>query len=343
MSGLHAEAVLVSGSHHRAQVLRRAIEDAGWHLRVHLRPEDALRDLRERPYHALFCDEALKGATQSGFLSWHQRLNPAAPFFAITTMGPDLATPLRGRQVQVLEYPLSADVVPRPPDHPVWQQTAANPEAPLEGNTSTIALSQVLELLGLNAGSAIVQTPLGSIHLADGRIEHASTVAASGSEGHVGLRALGELISAEAIAFRVLPHRPPLQPNVNLSTAMALTEAARLHDESLRNQRLLAAVKAAHPQATGLAVGYHMNAAPNDALDEGAEAHRLVRHLFDAIRGTALIGKPSHLALEGEEATLALVLLKNGLILSGTTTRGKSMLLLSVMVKCVRAQEAGSA
>jgi len=65
------------------------IEEAGWRLRIHLDPAAALRDIRERPYDANFCDERLKGATTSAFLSWHERLNPALPFYAIAAEGGD--------------------------------------------------------------------------------------------------------------------------------------------------------------------------------------------------------------------------------------------------------------
>jgi hypothetical protein len=338
-----AEAILVSGSHHRAQALKRAIEDAGWQLRVHLDPQRALRDLREQPYSALFCDEPLRGATLGGFLTWHTRLNPGAPFYAIASLGDALATPPRGQPTLVLRYPLDADDVPPPPGHAAQQAVAERASVPLEGRTSTIALADVIEFLCLNAGSSVVRTPLGSIHLADGRIEHASVVASEDRESLVGLKALAELLVAEDLEFAVVAHRPPPQRSVNLPAMLALTEAARQRDESVRNRRLLAALGEAHPQATGVAVGYHVNASPHEAVGDGAAAHRLARHVFDATSGANALGKPIRLALEGEEGALALVVLRNGLFLSGITARDKSSSLLAAMLASLRAQEADSA
>jgi hypothetical protein len=337
-----AEAVLVCSSHHRAQALKRAIEDAGWQLRVHLDPQRALRDLREQPYSALFCDEPLRGATLGGFLTWHARLNPGAPFYAIASLGEDLATPPRGQPTQVLRYPLASDGVPPPPGEAVQQAVAERASAPLEGRTSTIALADVIGLLCLNAGSSVVRTPLGSIHLADGRIEHASLAASEHRASLVGLKALAELLAAEDLEFVVVAHRPPPQRSVNLPAMTALTEAARHRDESARNRRLLAALSEAHPQTTGVAVGYHVNDAPHEAVGDGAAAHRLARSLFDATSGANALGKPTRLALEGEDGALALVVLRNGLFLSGITARGKSTSLLAAMLTSVRAQETES-
>jgi len=322
--------------------LKRAIEEAGWRVRVHVDAADALRDIRENAYDAFFCDERLRGATVGGFLSWHQRMNASAPFYTIAALGGELATPLRGRPTQVLPYPLTEDEVPPPPNITQAGRREEHPAIPLEGDTATVPLEHLIELLGLNVGSAIVDTPTGAIHLAKGRIEHATFVTSPGSDAMVGIRALAELIAAEGLAFKVLPHRLPPQRSVNLPIMTALTEAARQRDERARNQRLLAAIKEHHPDATGLAVGYPVNAAPDDVLDDGVAAHELLHRFADATTALPGIGRPSHLALEGEGVAWALVALKNGLVLSGVTSRGKSMSLLSTMVKCVRVLEAES-
>jgi len=340
-----AEAVLVSGSSHRAQALARAIEAAGWRLRVHTDAAAALRDIRERPYDAIFCDERLKGATAGGFLSWHQRLNPDLPFYAIAADGGDLSAPLRGRPAAVLPYPLAVDDVPAPVDSTLWREREHVDAAavPLEGNTSTIPLADLVELLSLNQGAAVVDTPAGAIHFAGGRIEHAALMAEPGADAVVGLRALGELIVAEELAYRVLPYRRPPRASVNLPIMTALTEATRQRDEALRNRRLLAAVKEGHAEATGLAIGYPLNAAPDEALEDGAAAHGLLYRYADATKGLAGIGQPTHLALEGQGVAWALMALRNGLVLSGTTARGRSLNLLATMVKAVRALEKDAA
>jgi len=336
-----AEAVLVSGSHHLAQALKRVIEAAGWRLRVHTDAAAALRDIRERPYDALFCDERLKGATAGGFLSWHERLNPNLPFYAIAADGGELAATLRGRPTQVLPYPLALDAVPAPTDSTLWRERERDDGSvvPLEGNTSTVPLAHLVELLSLNDGGAVVDTPAGAIHFADGRIEHATFASAADGDAIEGLRALGGLIAADDLAFRVLPYRRPPSRSVNLPIMTALTEASRQRDEALRNRRLLAAVKEGHPEATGLAVGYPVNVAPDDGLADGAVAHGLLVRYADATKGVAAIGRPTHLALEGDGVAWALMALRNGLYLSGTTARGRSLNLLATMVKCVRALE----
>jgi hypothetical protein len=336
-----AEAILVSGSYHRAQALKRVIEQAGWRLRVHTDATAALRDIREQPYDALFCDERLKGATAGGFLSWHERLNPSLPFYAIAVEGGELSGTLRGRPTQVLPFPLALDSVPAPADSTLWRERERDDGSvvPLEGNTSTVPLAHLVELLSLNDGGAVVETSAGAIHFADGRIEHASFVAAAGAEAVVGLRALGELIGADDLTFKVLPYRRPMRRSVNLPIMLALTEATRQRDESMRNRRLLTAVKEGHPEATGLAVGYPVNAAPDDELEDGAAAHGLLYRYADATKGVAGIGQPTHLALEGQGVAWALMALRNGVFLSGTTVRGRSLNLLATMVKCVRALE----
>ena len=332
-----AEGVLICASHHRAQALRGAIEGAGWRLRVHLDPAAALADIRERPYDALFCDERLKGATPSGFFTWHQRLAPDASFFVVATSGGELAAPLRGRPTHVLPFPLTADVVPPPPDRTQWRRREGSPIVPLEGDTSTVPLAHVVELVGLNDGSATVETPAGSVHLAKGRIEHASFAAGPDAEPLTGMRALSELIAAEDLAFKVLPYRLPRQRSINQPIMAALTEAARQRDESVRNRRLLTAVKERHPDARGLAIGYPLNPEPGDAWGDGAAPHTLLHRYAHATKGIAAIGKPSHLALEGEGVAWALAALRSGLVLTGVTAPGKSLTLLSAMVASVRA------
>ncbi len=340
-----AEAVLVSGSHHRAQTLRRVIEEAGWRLRVHLDPAAALRDISERPHDAIFCDERLKGATAGGFLSWNERLNPGLPFYVVAAEGSELVAPLRGRPTQVLPYPLTLDAVPAPQNSTLWREREQDDGSvvPLEGDTSTVPLAHLVELLSLNDGSAVVETPAGPIHFAGGRIEHASFVAAGGADAIVGLRALGELVAADGLAFRVLPYRVPPRLSINLPFMTALTEATRQRDEGVRNRRLLAAVKEGHPEATGLAVGYPVNAVPDDVLEDGALAHGLSYRYAEVTKGVAGIGQPTHLALEAQGIAWALMALRNGLLLTGTTSRGRSLNLLATMVKCVRALEKASA
>lgn len=336
-----AEAVLLSGSHHRAQALKRVIEGAGWRLRVHTDAAAALRDIREHPYDAIFCDERLKGATAGGFLSWHERLNPGLPFYAIATDGGELSGTLRGQPTGVLPYPLALDDVPAPVDSTLWRRREGDDGSavPLEGNSSTVPLAHLVELLSLNGGGAVVDTPAGSIHFTQGRVEHAGFTAEPGADPIVGLRALGELVAAEDLAYRVLPYRRPARLSVNLPIMTALAEATRQRDERLRNRRLLVAVKEGHPEATGLAVGYPLNASPDDVLEDGASAHGWLYRYADATKGVAGIGQPTHLALEGQGVAWALMALRNGLFLSGTTSRGRSLNLLATMVKSVRALE----
>lgn len=330
-----ASAVLVSGSPQRVQRLTPIIQAAGWILRVHLDPTVALRDMREHGYDALFCDERLRGASASGFLAWHARLAPDSPCFVIAEHGHDLGAPLRGDPTQVLPFPLTAELVPPPPDTTLWHRHA-NPEVPLEGDTSTVPLAQLVELLGTRDGSAVIETRLGVVHLAQGRIEHATFAASPEAPRSVGLRALGALMAAEALEFRVLPHKLPPLRSVNQAIMTALTDAARRHDEGLRDQALLQAVREAHPQATGLSVGYALNATPDDVWGDGAGAHALLHAYARATAGLATIGQSTHLALEGPDVAWAHMRVRGDTVLAGTTARGKSMSLLTAMVRCVR-------
>ena len=335
---MSTDAVLVCTSHHRAQAITEALQVGGWSVRAHLDPAAALRDIRANGYDALFCDERLRGASASGFLSWHQRLSAEAPFYVIAYQGSELATPLRGRVARVLPYPLTPDAVPPTVGRTQWRRAAAaETEIPLQGDTGTVPLTHLLELLGLNDASATVETPAGAIHLSHGRIEHASFAAAQGAESVHGLRALSELMAARDLAFKVLPHRAPPQRSIDRPIMTALTDAARQRDESMRNRRLMDAVAQAHPQATGLAVGYPLNAAANDAWAAGEAAHALLHRYARATQGLATLAKPSHLALEGEGVAWALLALRHELVLSGTTEPGKSLSLLSAMAKSVRA------
>ena len=334
---MSTDAVLVCTSHHRAQAITEALQGAGWSVRSHLDPDEALRDIRANGYDALFCDERLRGASPSGFLSWHQRLAPEAPFYVIAYQGSELVTPLRGRAARVLPYPLTADAVPMSTGRTQWRRVAAaEPRIPLQGDTGTVPLTHLLELLGLNDASATVDTPAGAIHLSHGHIEHASFVAAPGAESVHGLRALSELIAARDLAFKVLPHRAPPLRSINQPIMTALTDAAWQRDESLRNRRLMDAVAHAHPQATGLAVGYPLNAAANDAWGDGMAAHALLHRYARATHGLATLAKPIHLALESEGVAWALLALRRELVLSGTTKPGKSLRLLSAMAKGAR-------
>lgn len=330
-----ADAVLISGSHHRSTVLADVLQDVGWLLRVHLDPSAALRDIRANPYDALFCDERLRGATASGFLSWHTRLAPQVPFYLIAEAGDELSSPVRGAVTQVLPYPLPRKVVPPPPDTTQWERLA-NPIVPLEGDTETVALTHLIETLGANDGSAVIETAAGSVHLARGRIEHATYVTRPDAPPLLGLRALAELIGARSLRFRVLPHTLPPQRSLNQPIMTALAEASRRRDESLRNGRILAAVHDAHPHARGLAIGYPLNATPDDTWGEGDAAHGLLHDYARATTALPSLAKPSHLALESAGLGWALLALRNDAVLSGVTAPGKSMSLLTAMIRSVR-------
>ena len=277
-------AIVLSGIHSRLSLIQKTLEAAGWAVLAYQNPREALDQLRDTPPSAVFCDEALRGATVSGFLAWHRRLAPETPFYLIGK-APDTGANSADRDLKptaVLDFPVTVDSVPRPSTVVDERPAEDRKSIPLKGSTSLIALADLIDMMGIARQSAVVELGggmSGQIFLKEGMMEHA--VFREVVPPIQGLRALAELITLDDREFQARIYEPPDRPSINLPIASALGEAARVADEQHYHRELLETLKASCPTVTAAATGYPLAATPNLGFGETAQLFDIAKALLE--------------------------------------------------------------
>jgi CheY-like chemotaxis protein len=257
--------LLVGGTPNRLETLKNVLKEVGWKVHALQNPKEALEALRANPYEAVFCDEELKNASVPGLLSFTRRLNPDLPFYVFgeITDKVRLSYKMSGEPNAFLPYPPLPIHLPAPKGSPSIEEKVAGAKTPLSGNTSLVALSTVLEMMGMAGQTGTVELEFGKIGLIyvdKGLILHA--VLFKDGQTQQGLPALSRLLNLENTEFRLAPYDPPKRPSINLPASSALTEAARIADELDRFQIFIDKTRKACPSIIAIAIGYPLNATP---------------------------------------------------------------------------------
>ncbi len=342
MTSTAPPALVIATFQQRLAVLVAAVEGAGWRAEGFSDARTALDALRGGSYGLVVCDGYLRGASPSGFLAWSRRIDPARPYYVVQAADAVPRTRATEGPDGVLTFPPAAGSLPRPPGdgHPATLTEAPHPaaaELPLEGTTSLVPLPDLIEMLALAGDGALVTLHAG----ARGRLWLDGTTLVhveADDEGHThtGVRALAHLLACPPAEFEVEPFAAPPRRTVHVPTPAALTEAARLVDETRREASLLRTVADAVPDVLGLAVGYPLNDAPTTTLLDGATAFGVAKELLEGAR--VRVGTASHLAIEGDRHAFAALRFGEGSVVAAFAPRGRSLLLLSALTKAVRSR-----
>jgi hypothetical protein len=295
------KALLIATIYSRLSVIQAALAEAGWQVHAFQRPKEALESLKGHGYQAVFCDEDLKGASAVGFLAWTRRISSELPFYLIAAGREPLHfRPSVTQPTEVISFPPVPETLPLPAGPgTLTPPPQALPQTPLSGNTSLVPLTDLLEMMGVAAQSAIVVLDSsGSVFVEDGKLVHAEAARL------VGLKALARLIALEC-DFRVRPYRRPERATIGLPVATAMTEAARMADEQQRYAELMAAVRRQCPAVTDMAAGY-LRGAFSQGCGEAAALFELAQKLL--AHSPPGIGRITELSLASESSALALSL-----------------------------------
>ncbi len=304
------QALVIATTYSRLTQIQKTLEATEWHTDTVQDPKAAVENLRTKPYDAVFCDEDLRGASASGFLAWTKRLAEGVPFYLIRA--PGSSGTLRGEQpTAVLDYPLKPAQLPKP------GQSAPTPEqsdtktdkrlttSMLSGNTSLVAIADILEMMGIAKQSALISfgDDTAHVYVKEGVMAHAE--AQRGQNCLSGLPALALVLILENSEFRVEPFTEPPRPTINLPVTTAMTEAARLADEQRRYQSLIDAVKDACPSVSAVATGYLMGGGPSQGYGDADTLFGEVKALLSNCSEPAG-GKLQELLIASETSALAL-------------------------------------
>lgn len=325
----------------RLDILQDVLENAGWDIETCRSPSEALAALRERPFAAVFCDEYLRGASPSGVLAWTRRAAPQASFYLVCMNCVDQAFAGQHRPDELVQFPPTVDSVPKP-RAPTETRAAgeASRDVPMEGNTALVPLVDLLEMLGVIGRSAVVALEggtHGAVYLREGAIVHAMYTAAGGDEIR-GLPALAELLALAETDFAVRSFTPPPQRTIHLSTANAITEAARIFDVRNRNRAVCDAIEAAFPQVGAMAIGYALSQQP--AYQVGAEADEIFAKGQSLLkRSTEVLGRTLRLSTDTGDAAYAMIRFGDDNLAVATGPAGSGSALLAAMADALRASE----
>ena len=263
-------------------VIKKALREIGWHVAAFRDPKDALESLKTTPYEAVFCDEQVRGASPAGLLTWVRRLVPELPFYLFSNDSDSGRFRLSGPPTATFHFPPVAAQLPLP-QGTQSDMAAQEVQTPLSGNTSLVSLTDVIEMMSISKQQGVVQLDgggLGFIVVNGAKLEHA--VSFIDSVPQSGLQALAHLMNQPDSEFRVVPYKTSQRPSVNLPVTTALTEAARIADESTRFTSLLSAIQTGCPQATAVAVGYPMSSTPSQSVGDNPRLFAMAKSLFNA-------------------------------------------------------------
>jgi CheY-like chemotaxis protein len=304
-------ALLITTTPSRQAVLSAALLAAGWQVLTATTPRAALECLREQQLGAVFCDEPLRGASPTGFLTWTQRLQPEAGFYLF---GAEAGWRSGGsaRPAAFLSFPPIPVELPLPAGRqPSPTQLDDADSMPLSGSTSLISLPQLLEFLSISRRDAVISLHggRGKLFVKDAMVLHAS-LQISGAAS-TGLTALSELISLEDCDFAVGEFSQPPRATINLPVAGAVTEAARQADERRRDREVVQQVLQLDPTLLAVAVGYHLASSPSDGHGDANRLFLTAVSLLNSNR-TQLGAPVRSISLNGDGLSLAALLFGQG-------------------------------
>jgi CheY-like chemotaxis protein len=305
--------LLVGGTSSRLETLKNSLKEVGWKVHALQNPKEALEALRTNTYEAVFCDEELKGASVPGLLSFTRRLNADLPFYVFGEISDKvrLSYKMSGEPNAFLPYPPLPIHLPAPKGTPSIEEKTASVKTPLSGNTSLVALSTVLEMMGMAGQTGTVELEFGKIGLIyvdKGLILHA--VLFKDGQTQQGLPALSRLLNLENTEFRLAPYDAPKRPSINLPASSALTEAARISDELDRFQIFIDKTRKACPSITAIAIGYPLNATPIQGYGDIVTLFQKAKTIIEKNRDT--LGKLGQFFGLSEQGAFAFVTFGEG-------------------------------
>ena len=320
-------ALLVGGVQKRLSILKGALQEAGWKVHTSLDPKRALAYLKAGTYAAVFCDEELKGASPAGLLVWSRRLKPDVPFYLFAENLDLDKFKLSGPPTSVLAYPPVAALLPAASGTPHPEERLANTKTPLSGNTATVAITDVIEMLAMTKQNATIEFDFGktgALHLKNGMLEHATCY--KGLNPTQGLKAVAFLVTMKDSEFRVTELAEFKRPTVRLPASTALTEAARIADEEKRLAGFVANIRKACPELSAAAIGYAHSTHANQGFGDADELFKTSKAILEGSRD-ALSSKVNSVFVNNEDTSYAVVSFNEGnLICACAPVRAKAAL-----------------
>ena len=305
-------ALLVGGAQKRLSVLKGALQEAGWKVHTSIDPKKALAHLKASSYQAVFCDEELRGASPAGLLVWTRRLKPDVPFYLFGENVDVSKFKLSGPPTQILAYPPVTARLPAASDTPSPEERLATNKTPLSGNTSLVAITDVIEMLAMTKQNATIEFDFGktgALHLKNGMLEHA--VCYKGLNPTQGLKAVAFLINMKESDFRVSELAEFQRPTVRLPASTALTEAARIADEEKRLAGFVSNIRKGCPHVNAAAIGYAHSSNANQGFGEADELFKKAKAILEGNR-EALATKVNSVFVNSEDMTYAVVAFNEG-------------------------------
>jgi CheY-like chemotaxis protein len=305
--------LLVGGSPNRLETLKKVLTEVGWKVHALLNPKEVLEALKANVYEAIFCDQELKGASVPGMLNFVRRLNADMPFYVFGAIDDKIRAGYKvsGEPTAFLPYPPLPIHLPVPKGTPSIEEKVAGAKTPLSGNTSLVALSTVLEMMGMAGQTGVVELAFGKqglIYVDKGLLLHA--VMFKDGQTVQGLPALSRLLNLENTEFRLAPYEAPKRPSINLPASSALTEAARISDELDRFQIFIDKTRKACPSITAIAIGYPLNTAPVAGYGDTGTLFQKAKAIIEKNRDT--VGKLNQFFSLSEQGAFAFVTFGEG-------------------------------
>lgn len=322
---MSSTALLLGSSKDRLTVIYQLLQGLGWTLTVAVKPEVMLQAL-QNPYEAIFCDEELKGATIIGIQKVVQQKNPTVPFYLFRDQKSTKPNRFFKEPTGILPFPPLLNQLPKPISY-TSDPTAKKTEVPFEGNSSMIALIDVLHSMGMDKRSALIQLDkgkIGLIYVNNGLVEDALYFA--DNQNLKGLKALGRLIQLEDAPYRVMHYTVPNQLSVQLGVDTALTEASRLADEEQRYLRIMKDIRSVCPSISAIAIGYPMASSPSQGFGDAAQVFTLAKTLLEKSR-EAIKGRLNEFFLTTDSMAYCLVHLDEGnLLIASAPVKDRAIL-----------------
>ncbi len=329
-----ASALVISSTPTRENLIISSLSQAGWQTETAASPAVALEMLRDGGFAAVFCDEALRGATAAGFLAWTRKLQPHARFYLFA---PEDGWKAPARPDAFFSWPPILAEIPLAPGTQTSQEPAyAGSGVPLSGSTALVSLPQLLEMLGNGRRSATVRLHggRGHVYVEGGMVLHA----AHHENGNLrtGMGALADLMELEDIDFAVEEFTRPGRTTINLPVPGAVAEAARQADEQRRDRRLLSWIMQHQPGLQAVATGYHLAPAPTFGHGDAAALFRQAAALLNAARSVTG-APPRSLSVAGERHSVAVYVVGSGRLVAASVAGHTGAVLLRLLEKAVAA------
>ena len=329
--------LLIGGLSSRLEILKTALQQVGWKVAASGNPKEALGVLQKNQFEAVFCDQDLRGASIPGFLSFTRRIHPNMPFYVFGEVDRS-SFKVSGDPNGFLPFPPIEAHLPVPKGSKSIEERSVGFKTPLSGNTSLVALSTVIEMMGMAGQTAIIELDFGRqglIHVNNGMIEHA--VVFQDGQSQQGLNALAQLLIKEKSEFRLVKHEAPKRLSINLPVAGALTEAARMADEVGRFQSFINMVRKACPSTQAIAIGYPLNPLPSASFGQANDLFHKAKTLLEKNR-EILGSKPNLMLIATDQSTFALTSFGEGNILVSMAPNNAKETLLKAVKEAIQSE-----